>query len=833
MTLSIPQLLALFLSLLILTAGAWLLEKRLHLPPSFTLISLGLLLNQSQLNPLILNELLATDFLSELVTFILLPILLFQVAFKLDLRPLHHTLPSLLSLGILGNLLFTGLMTLLLHFSGATPFTLLQLLLFSAILSTLDPLSLTHQFKHINAPKRLILLLKGESLINNATAILSAQILIAILLVQDFPLYTLWQEWETFLFDIATGLLVGWLITALVSTYPLRSQNRHPFLEITLTLLLVFGTFYMAEVWLHVNAIMATVAVGLTLSRSLAHPNRIPSTTSSDHLKHFWEYLAYLSQATLFLTVGLLLEPQLLLKQLPLAILMLLAIFITRLLITQAIKPLTRRLITHTLPSLTYFLLSQKVINWRYRTLIHWGSLPNVISLGILLTLGEFDASPDFLHLVALILLLTHLIQGTSLSQLTRTLKLNKPSLIDNLLQVEGTLKSQQRALSRIPEFQQGGLFSARIAQQQQQRCEQAVQHTQSYYATLRKQLMDQELEQRLLFIRVFSMERSLYYDLFAKGHLSARSYQNLTYSIDLQSESIRHEGKLPQFTLHFHKGYLLQQYLLNLCSHLPLIKHWIKQWRARQTAQDYEEAWGRHQGNIHVLTCLDDLAQTETLRPQVIEKIRAHYRRWHEAARTRLDHTGEQFSEFVNTMQAKLAERLLLHAERETILEQTHNGFLPTGIANALLWELDIKLQTHNTTHYALTHLHWEPVHLLRRIPYFKQIPIETCASQILPHFRIHNLVANHTLFNPGDLQDSLFLIAQGLIRVSYPKKHTYSDLATLMAGDFFGEQSLLIHPILVTEIYRTVTPCTLYELRREEFQKIQAACLSNLPHS
>lgn len=75
------------------------------------------------------------------------------------------------------------------------------------------------------------------------------------------------------------------------------------------------------------------------------------------------------------------------------------------------------------------------------------------------------------------------------------------------------------------------------------------------------------------------------------------------------------------------------------------------------------------------------------------------------------------------------------------------------------------------------------------------------------------------------GESGSSLFLVARGVVRVSRRDGGIARDLATLMAGDFFGEMALL-HGGARTATCRAVTPCALYELRREDLEEVLHAC-------
>jgi CPA1 family monovalent cation:H+ antiporter len=657
-------------------------SKRFGFPLSVALILIGILLNQLNMPSLFLKELITPQEFPQVVLFIFLPTLIFAAAFQLEARPLRYTLLPLTFLAVSGFLLFILFMGLLIDFF--TPLNLPEALLLGVLLSATDPSTLIALLQRLSAPKRLILLLASESLFINAIALVVAQVLFTLVIIHTFSLATIWEEWNTVVWEIAGGLFVGWL-AALVVGYVLRQLDRNAFVEISLTLILVYGTFLLTEEWLQLNGVMAIVAAGLTLPRFATFNSPLATqgitTTTAKPLALLWEYLVQVTHAMLFLMAGLNLKLTLLLPNLGL-----LALIIGVMLGTYAI-------VAYGLLLLLRFIPLQKSVDLKYGTVLYWGRLRGATTLAILFSLGQFPQADNFLTLVMGVVLFSALVQGLTLERLVHWLELDQPTLINQLLCLEGTLTARQRAAARIPEFQQGGLFETRIAEQQSQRCATHIQATRNRLSVLRGPELDPDIEQRLLFLRVFAAERNLYHEMFVKGHLSPRAYRNLTYSIDLQSEAIRHEGQLPKFTLHFQGSYLVQQFCWQLFEHLPGGHHWATQLRAWRTARDYEETWGRYQGNLYILARLDDLARHQGTRPQIVEKVRSHYRRWHDSARARIDSTTEQFTEFVTTMQEQLADRLLLHAEREAIAEQAQAGFLPAGMAQTMIAELDAKL--------------------------------------------------------------------------------------------------------------------------------------------
>ena len=107
------------------------------------------------------------------------------------------------------------------------------------------------------------------------------------------------------------------------------------------------------------------------------------------------------------------------------------------------------------------------------------------------------------------------------------------------------------------------------------------------------------------------------------------------------------------------------------------------------------------------------------------------------------------------------------------------------------------------------------EPEELLRNVPFFQGLPQVEFAS-LASRLRRRTAPAGEIIVRQGSTGDSLYLVARGVIRVSRQDGGMGRDLATLMAGDFFGETALL-HGGRRTATCRAVTPCALYELKRE----------------
>lgn len=237
-----------------------------------------------------------------------------------------------------------------------------------------------------------------------------------------------------------------------------------------------------------------------------------------------------------------------------------------------------------------------------------------------------------------------------------------------------------------------------------------------------------------------------------------------------------------------------------------------------RRLIRNYEEVWGHYQGSGQVLQYLKDIEKLEAIPSAVTADVRGHYQQWHDLARKQLDQLSEQFPELVGSMQERLGKRMVLLAEAEATRAQELRGLLPHGRSEALLQDIDHQLNLLRGETVEKLQINAEK--LLRRVPLFRDLD-ESTFQQLLSRLRPHTLDSNEVIIEQGELGDSLYLIARGVVRVSCREEEVDRDLGTLMAGDFFGEMALMHHESRNATI-RTITPCKLYELPRQSLEDI-----------
>ncbi len=235
----------------------------------------------------------------DLVFHVFLPVLIFESALNIDGRLLAKNLGAVLVLAIpilLASTLITGS---LVYFGIAHPtgFPWIAALLTGALLSATDPVAAVSMARESGAPARLTTLLEGESLFNDATAIVLFGILLGLAL-HPAEAAGAGPAVLQFLLMFGGGALVG-LLVGLVAVLFLRLPGDAT-IHGLVSIIAVYCSFILAETVLHVSGVMATLVLGLVVGRQM----RAAEMETGRFLGRFWALSAFVANALLFLLMG-------------------------------------------------------------------------------------------------------------------------------------------------------------------------------------------------------------------------------------------------------------------------------------------------------------------------------------------------------------------------------------------------------------------------------------------------------------------------------------------------------------------------------------------------
>ena len=275
-----------FLILLAVLAGTALLARRINVAPAILLLLAGIALAFVPGMP-------AVELPPELVLLVFLPPLIYSASVAMSWREFKSNLRPIILLSV-GCVIFTAFaVATATHYLIGLPWGVGFLL--GAIVAPPDVVAPLAIARKLGMPRRILVVLEGEGLANDATALILYRFAVAAI---STGLFSLPKATGTFAVivvgEILFGVAIGWL------SLRARHRARDPQVEITLSLITPYLAFWIPE-HLGGSGVIATVACGLYISWN--GPLLISSATRLQGI-FFWDLVIYLVEGLLFLLTG-------------------------------------------------------------------------------------------------------------------------------------------------------------------------------------------------------------------------------------------------------------------------------------------------------------------------------------------------------------------------------------------------------------------------------------------------------------------------------------------------------------------------------------------------
>ena len=395
----------LVLVLLVAVAALAPLARAIRVPYPILMVLAGLLI---ALMPAVPPVVLAP----ELVFLLFLPPLLYGAAFDTSLKEVRVNLRPILALAV-GLVLATTAVVAALAQALLPGLGWPAAFALGAIVSPPDAVAATAVFRRLGVPHRIVTLLEGESLFNDATALVAYRAALA----AAATTFSFGQAGASFLLVAAGGVLVGLVVGRAIAW--LRQPLNDPPVEITISLLTPFAAYLPAE-WLGVSGVLSTVTAGLFVGWFAPH---IMEPETRVRGRAVWEMVTFVLNGMVFILIGLQLStilrnlgsywlPSLVAK----GLLISLAAILVRLVWVFGAAYLARCL-TCELNGV------MGIPRWRETLVVGWAGMRGVISLATALALPlETPERPVLLFLTFCVILVTLVAQGLSLPWLVRWL---------------------------------------------------------------------------------------------------------------------------------------------------------------------------------------------------------------------------------------------------------------------------------------------------------------------------------------------------------------------------------------------------------------------------
>jgi monovalent cation:H+ antiporter, CPA1 family len=386
---SVNVLAAMLLGAAVLGILAW----RINLPYAVALVLGGIAVEQ-------LHVVALPQLEPRVLLFVLLPPLLFDAAFRLDDVQLRRLAQPVLWLAVPGTVataaIVGAVLALMLHFPIA------EALLFGSIVSATDPVAVVAVFRTIDAPKRLAVLVEGESLINDGVAITlyTATIGLATSGSADVP-----AALALFVRQVAGGVAIG-VVLGIVFSRVTATIDDH-MIEMTLSTALAYGSYLVAQ-WADASGALACVAAGLvhgSYGREVGMSERTRRV-----LDDLWEYFGFVVNAVVFLLVGFSTNLAALAADALAVLASIFGVFLARVLVVM-IPPEVLRLTRHI----------RVVTSHGERAILIWGGLRGALTITLALALpADFADRQLFISMAFGVVLFTLVVQGVTLPALIK-----------------------------------------------------------------------------------------------------------------------------------------------------------------------------------------------------------------------------------------------------------------------------------------------------------------------------------------------------------------------------------------------------------------------------
>src|SRR6266704_2204656 len=427
-----------FVGLLLAVAVLALVARKLTIPYPILFVIGGLLLGLIPKLPKVRLD-------PNLVFLFFLPPLLFPAAlftswrdFRANLRPI-----SLLAVGLV--LFTTVAVAWLAHYFMDLP--LAAGFVLGAIISPPDAIAATAIADRLKIPSRIVTILEGESLVNDATALVAYRFAVVAVVSGSFSLAH--ASGQFFIVGIG-GILIGLAVGCLAEQFHKRVDDAP--IEITVSLLTPFVAYLAAE-RLGVSGVLAVVTAGLYLGWRLPE---ILSFTTRLRGGPVWEMVEFLLNGFVFILIGLQLPD--VLRALSGNSISIQRLFWDALLISLAVVLIR---ILWVFPA-TYLprLIFKKLCKhdpypkWQHVTIVAWTGMRGVVSLAAALALPDtkqggspFPGRDLILFLTFVVILATLVVQGLSLPPLIRWLGIKDDGSMEKE-EREARLEANQAALA-------------------------------------------------------------------------------------------------------------------------------------------------------------------------------------------------------------------------------------------------------------------------------------------------------------------------------------------------------------------------------------------------
>jgi CPA1 family monovalent cation:H+ antiporter len=729
----------------------------------------------------------------DLVFFIFLPALIFESGLSLDARQLMKDLAPVLTLAVPALLISTSIvgvaLWLLLDINMTTA------LLFGALISATDPVAVIALFKELGAPLRLNVLVEGESLFNDATAIVVFSILLAMILegTEVSMMSTsaaVLQFFVVFLGGAFVGAIIGLLVSEML--YQLKSTISA---ILSMSVVTAYASFILAEHVLHVSGVIATVSAALMLS--IYGMSRIPVNVKPI-LSETWEFVGLVANSFLFLLVGLSINTSTLVSHLDSILIAIVVVLLARAATVYSLVPLTVRFF-----HLPRFSIADRHIMW-------WGGLKGGLAIAMVLSIPESLPGRELLiNLTLGVVVFTLIVNAWSIRPLMHFLKMDRLTE-DEQFEFERELHHAGKlSTGLIRQYRELGVLSSQLGEKLDNRIKQSFESLTSNIST--------KQSRRQVFLFSLKVEFDALNQLYSTGIIDQYTFLDIKNILQTDREKFQQQETLSEDNIPLDKGtffHRLELWILQFTREknwaIPFLSHYqslrLKQGIQRRIA-------GIVMSNIAIERLQNESNFSEKDKQMMIEL----YKNRMDHRKDSLQRLREDYQEMFASIEREIFTRAALISARIGAEQEFHHGEIGIKAFNKITQVISTVL---HDIYQEQEDISQDLLETLSALPLFKGLS-NSALKALAEKIQTVTFLPGDTIIGEGEKGDALYILKNGAVDVSKTNSDNKTHLTTLEKGDFFGEMALLGDHVRSATVTAKTTVVSL-RLKRTDVLKI-----------
>ncbi|MBS1270372.1 MAG: Na(+)/H(+) antiporter NhaG [Gammaproteobacteria bacterium] len=778
--------------------------RKLPIPFTVVLVLIGILLGKLAEIWEPMEPFQHFDLSPEIMLFIFLPALIFESGFSLDARQLTKDLTPVLILAIPAMIISTVLIGLGVWW--ALDIGLAVALVFGALISATDPVAVVALFKELGAPNRLNVLVEGESLLNDATAIVAFGILLAIAVegggigwsdADDVAL----EFVRVFIGGALFGGLLGFVVCELL--YRMRSGIT---VILTTSIVIAYAGFVIAEHTLHVSGVMAVVGSAISLRRFGMSRFRQDATHS---ISETWEVIALSCNSLLFLLVGLSVNVGDLVSKTGPILMAIVLVLGARALSVYGLLPLTVR--RFRLPHVTK---SERHIMW-------WGGLKGGLAIAVVLSIpAELPERKFLFDLTIGVVLFTLLVSAPTIRPLMERLGLDRLTQGEELEMKSVLIDAKSASQNHLSKLLKNKLLRKQFSPSLTNRIQSAFS-TESDDGSAESH----ENDEYLALSRAYRSERDELKRLYESGNISRYIYLDMQNGLHDTREFLR-LGTSELDKIGSTEGPSLFQRLEGALLKRMREKRWSSRLLSRYQATRVVQQTQRNVA--HILMCdavMTMLNKQRDLADEVRKRVKSNYSERRKRYRKQLKQIRIQSPKFYQRYMTNLAARSTLHSGLNKVIAEFQHGDLGTKGFGMIQKQVHHELTgIDKMVSYAVSEGD-SPADLLEKVELFETLADED-RKFIERNSSIITFLTNDDIIASYEHGVNFYILIQGRASVWRRDAFGYShQMAEFGTGDVIGETPFLGEHFGTYEHRATIkaeTHCSVIRIEQRPMEAI-----------